>query len=270
MTKRGGVSKMSGAVTMLCRRFPVSVILCAAVVLTGLAQPSNEITVSAAISLKNAFEEISRLYEARTHSKVLLNCGASGDLMRQIAGGAPVDVFAPAAQKEMDELEKQGLIDTISRVNFAANTVVLIVPAGTKSSIRSFENLADVEVTRIAAGNPKTVPAGRYAEEIFRFYHVLSTIRDKLIYTENVRQTLDYVARAEVDAGVVYATDAAAGSTDTQVVAIAPEASHQPVVYPIALVKATNKIADARAFIFLVLSTEGKSILQRHGFTIAK
>ena len=127
-------------------------------------------TVSAAISLKNAFEEIGRLYESKHGTKCVFNFGASGDLAKQIIGGAPVDVFASAAQKDMDDVDKQGLIVTATRADFTANSVVLIVPAGAKTSLKSFEGLSAAEIEKIAVGNPKTVPAGRYAEEVFGSY----------------------------------------------------------------------------------------------------
>jgi molybdate transport system substrate-binding protein len=214
----------------------------------------------------NKPEECIRLYESQQGTKCVLNFGASGDLAKQIAGGAPVDVFASAAQKDMDDVDKQGLIVAGTRADFAANSVVLIVPAGAKTSLKSFEGLSAGEIKKIAIGNPKSVPAGRYAEEVFGFYQILPSIKDKFIYAENVRQVLDYVARGEVDAGVVYATDAAARSKEIKIVAAAPEASHKPAVYPIAVVKGTKNEAEAKSFIALVLSEEGKKILRKHGF----
>jgi molybdate transport system substrate-binding protein len=250
----------------LGRLYLITVFLCLAVPLSAFAGSPKDITVSAAISLKNAFEEIGRLYGSKYGTKCVFNFGASGDLAKQIAGGAPVDVFASAAQKDMDDVDKQGHIVAGTRADFAANSVVLIVPAGAKTSLKSFEGLMAADIMKIAVGNPKTVPAGRYAEEVFGFYQMLSSIKDKLIYAENVRQVLDYVVRGEVDAGVVYATDAAAGSKEIRIIAAAPEASHKPVVYPIAAVKGTKSEADAKAFISLVLSQEGKKILQKYGF----
>jgi len=237
-----------------------------AVPLFAFAGSTKEITVSAAISLKNAFEEIGTVYESQYGTKCIFNFGGSGDLEKQIAGGAPVDVFASAAQKDMDELGKLGLIVNATRADFAANSIVLIVPAGAKTSLTSFEGLGATEIKKIAIGNPKTVPAGRYAEEVFRFYKILPSIKDKLIYTENVRAALDYVARDEVDAGVVYTTDTATRSNEIKVIVTAPEASHKPVVYPIAVIKGTKSEKDAKAFISLVLSEEGKKILQKYGF----
>jgi molybdate transport system substrate-binding protein len=237
----------------------------------AFAQQPKEITVSAAISLKNAFEEIGKIYEAKNGgTKVVFNFGASGDLMRQIEGGAPVDVFASAAQKDMDDAEKKGLIAVGSRLNFAANSVVLIVPLKSGTAMKSFEDLKSGSIKKIAVGNPKTVPAGRYAEEVLKYYKMPDEIKDKLIFTENVRQALDYVSRDEVDAGIVYSTDAIARSKEVAVVATAPEASHKPVVYPIAMVKTAKNSEQANAFIALVTSAEGKRILGRYGFKAVK
>jgi len=235
------------------------------------AESPDEITVSAAISLKNAFEEIGRLYETeKSGTKIIFNFGASGDLMRQIEGGAPVDVFASAARKDMDDAEKKGLIVAGSRVNFAGNSVVLVVPLKSGTETKSFTDLKSEGIKKIAVGNPVTVPAGRYAEEVLTYYNMPAMVKDKLIFTENVRQVLDYVARGEVDAGVVYATDAAARPKETKIVAVAPEASHKPVIYPVAVVKGTKSGSSAKAFILLLLSPEGQKILQKYGFKKAK
>ena len=247
------------------RLFLVAAFLCL-VTSIAFAGSTKDITVSAAISLKNAFEEIGRVYEGQYGIKCIFNFGGSGDLAKQIAGGAPADVFASAAQKDMDDIEKQGLIVTGTRADFAANSIVLIVPAGTKTSLKSFRGLKATEIKKIAVGNPKTVPAGRYAEEVCNFYQLLPAIKDKLIYAENVRQVLDYVVRGEVDAGVVYTTDAAISAKEVKVIATAPETSHKPVVYPITVIKGTKSEADAKAFISLVLSQKGKEILQKYGF----
>ncbi len=235
------------------------------------AESTKEITVSAAISLKNAFEEIGKIYETSNRGiKVVFNFGASGDLMRQIEGGAPVDVFASAARKDMDEAEKKGLIAVGSRVNFAANSVVLIVPLKPGTAMKSFEDLKSGSIKKIAVGDPRTVPAGRYAEDVFAYYKMLDAIKDKLIFTENVRQVLDYVSRGEVDAGIVYSTDAMVGAKEVVIAATAPEESHKPVVYPIAMVKTTRNNELASAFIALVTSPEGKRILGKYGFKTAK
>jgi molybdate transport system substrate-binding protein len=222
------------------------------------------------MSLKNAFAEIGKMYESQHGVPVIFNFAASGALARQIIGGAPVDVFASAAPKDMDEIADQGLIFPETRLNFAGNRVVLVVPVDapvdTPAVLDSFEGLAAGAIRRIAAGNPKTVPAGRYADEVFRYYGIDDAIAGKLIFTENVRQALDYVARGEVDAGVVYGTDAAAEKHWVRIAAVAAAASHRPVVYPIAVLKDTHNKTAAMAFIEILLSPEGKKILLDQGF----
>jgi len=235
------------------------------------AQPAKEFTVSAAISLKNAFEEIGNLFESRnTGVKVVFNFGASGDLARQIEGGAPVDVFASAAQKDMDQIDAKGLIDGATRADFAKNALVLIQSAASTLEIKGFEDLPKPEVNMISIGNPQTVPAGKYAQEVFTHFKVWDGISRKLVLAENVRQVLDYVTKNEVDAGVVYATDAAVQAGRIKIVATAPTGSHKPVVYPAAMVKGAKNEALAKAFITLLKADAGMRILKKYGFESAR
>jgi molybdate transport system substrate-binding protein len=228
---------------------------------------THEITVSAAISLKNAFEETGKAFmQKNAGAKVVFNFGASGDLARQIEGGAPVDVFASAAQKDMDDIGKKDLIARNSRKDFAKNAVVLVKPAGSAIPLESLQDLQRTEVKKVAIGNPKTVPAGRYAEEGLRHFNLWDPIKDKLIFGENVRQVLDYVARNEVDAGLVYSTDAIVRSKEVKVVLKLPDGSHKPVVYPIGVIKGTKEESLSKAFVDFVISAGGQSILSRYGF----
>ena len=232
-----------------------------------VAQPSKEITVSAAISLKNAFEEIGKLFESQNAgTKIIFNFGASGDLVKQIEGGAPVDVFASAAQKDMDQIDTKGLIDGTTRFNFVKNTVVLIQSASSTLEIKGFEDLLKPEIKMVSIGNPQTVPAGKYAQEVLMHVKIWEGITDKLILAENVRQVLDYVTKNEVDAGVVYATDAAVQASKIKIVATAPAGSHKPVVYPVAVVKNSKNEAMAKAFITMLKADEGMHILKKYGF----
>jgi molybdate transport system substrate-binding protein len=234
------------------------------------AEPSKEIMVSAAISLKNAFEEIGCRYESKNAGvKVVFNFGASGDLARQIEGGAPVDVFASAAQKEMDQIDMKGLIDRSTRINFVKNTVVLIQSPASPFEIKGFEDLLALGIKMISIGNPQTVPAGKYAQEVFKHFSIWEGIVGKLILAENVRQVLDYVTKNEVDAGVVYATDAAVQSGKIKIVATAPPGSHNPIVYPAAAMKDSKNVAMAKVFIALLTSETGMHILKKHGFESA-
>jgi molybdate transport system substrate-binding protein len=258
----------------LSRKFNItgSLILCACIALIALlplyatAASLNEITVSAAASLKNSFEEIATIFETMKNVKVHLNFASSGNLMRQIEAGAPVDVFASAAIREMDELEKKKLIIAGTRCNFAENSIVLIRKTSSKAVLKTFSDLKDPDIKKIAVGNPGSVPAGMYAVQTLRYLKIWDSIKDKLVYGEHVRQVLDYVARGEVDAGIVFATDGAVKTKEVAVVAAAPEGSYDKALYPVAVIKDTKNEASARMFIDLVLSAEGKKILEKYGF----
>ena len=139
-------------------------------------------------------------------------------------------------------------------------------PATSNIPLQSLADIQKGEVKKVVIGNPKTVPAGRYAEEALRHLNLWDAIKDKLIFAEHVRQALDYVARNEVDAGLVYSTDAMARSRDVRVVMRLPEGSHQPVVYPIGVIKGTKEETLSRAFVDFVLSTEGQRVLNKYGF----
>jgi molybdate transport system substrate-binding protein len=235
------------------------------------AEPAMEITVSAAISLKNAFEEIGKVFEEKhPGTKGRFNFGASGDLARQIEVGAPVDVFASAAQKDMDVIDQKGLITSGTRMNFAGNNVVLVKPSMSQIRLELFEDLRKPEVKKIVIGNPKSVPAGRYAEEVLKYLNLWEAVKDKLVLAEHVRQALDYVARNEVDAALVYSTDAVIRPKEVRIVTKAPDRSHQPIVYPIGIVKEAKNQSLAKEFITLVLSTEGKNLLKKYGFETVK
>jgi molybdate transport system substrate-binding protein len=234
------------------------------------AQSTYEITISAAISLKDAFEDIGKTFkEKNPGTKLLFNFGGSGDLARQIEAGAPVDVFASAAQKDMDDLDQKDRIIKETRKDFARNRLVLIIPMKSSIPLSSFNDLRRKEFQKIAIGNPKTVPAGRYAEDVIRYFNLWDGIKDRLIFAENVRQVLDYVARGEVDAGLVYSTDAMVRSKEVRFVAEAPEQSHHPVIYPIAVIKGSKNEALARKFIDVVTSGEGEKIFKKYGFRVS-
>ncbi len=233
----------------------------------GTSQTDAALTVSAAVSLKDAFNEIGALYKLKTGRNVNFNFGASGALQKQIETGAPVDVFASAGGQQMDALTDKGLIDMATRRNFALNTLVLIIPADSKISITAFSDLAKPEVRKIAVGNPKTVPAGQYTGQLFEKMNLNTALKSKLILAEDVRQVLDYVVRGETDAGVVYATDARIAVGKVRLVATADENMHAPILYPLAIIKDSQQHRPAQEFLDLVLSAEGQQILQKYGFS---
>lgn len=225
-----------------------------------------ELLVSAAASLTNAFKTIGAEFE-RVHSsdKVILNFAASDVLVKQIAEGAPVDVFASADEAAMDKAVTARLIVAPTRFNFAGNRLVLALPIDSRLRFGTLEELNAKAVRRIAISQPATVPVGRYAKAVLDQARLWGPLQERFIYTQNVRQTLDYLARGEVDAGFVYATDAALMK---EKVRVALEiTTTRPVVYPIAVTTASKNGQLSRQFVELVKSVAGQSILQRFGFT---
>ena len=173
-------------------------------------------------------------------------------------------VTAPADKSFKQAINKSFLLPDSSK-NFARNALVLIEPLD-GPPISSVADLTKDEVRRIAIGNPRTVPAGQYTVQTFNSLKLLPAINPKLIYAEDVRQVLDYVMRGEVDAGFVYASDALMVSNRIKTVAETPETSHEPIVYPIAIVRESRRPDQARQFVELLLSPEGQNILVKHGF----
>ena len=228
---------------------------------------AQEVTLSVAISLKEVTEDLGRTFMA-SHSGVTLryNFGASGDLQKQIEAGAPVDVFLSAAQRQMDDLEKQKLIVASTRRAFARNVLVVVKPADSSVDLSKVNDLLESRVVHIAIGNPKTVPAGQYAEESLRALGLWDRVQPKLVFAENVRQVLDYVARGEVEVGFVYATDAATRAQGVKEAFRAPDDSYRPVVYPGAVMAASKQPALAQAFLDLLASPQGRAVLSRFGF----
>jgi len=228
---------------------------------------AQEVVVSVAVSLKEAVEEAGRGFmAARSGVTLRYNFGASGDLQKQIEAGAPVDAFLSAALRQMDELEKQRLIVSASRRAFARNVLVVVKPVDSKVDIAQPADLLAARVTRIAVGNPRTVPAGQYAEESLRALGLWDRLQPKIVLAENVRQALDYVARGEVDAGFVYTTDAAPRGQGVVEAFRPPEDSYRPIVYPGAVVTAAKQPELALAFLDTLSSPAGRAILKRFGF----
>lgn len=224
-----------------------------------------DITVSAAASLTNAFKALSQSFEAANPGdKVLLNFAASDALVQQIAKGAPVDVFASADQDAMDKAEAQQLLAQGSRSNFVSNSLVLVVPANSTLPIKSLADLKLPAVAKVAMGNPAGVPIGRYSKEALEKAGLWAAVEPKLIFGASVRQSLDYVARGEVDAGFVYVTDVGAQKDKVKVALAVPSAS--PVTYPIAAVRTAPNAAGANKFLAYVHSAAGQATLARYGF----
>ena len=241
--------------------------LAALLALGAPAAAAQELTVSVAVSMRDAMQEIGRAFTAlRPGVRLRLNVGASGALQTQIEAGAPVDVFVSAGAREMDELDRRGLIDRGTRRVFARNVLVVVTPADASLDLSHPGDLLDPRVQRVAIGNPRTVPAGRYAEACLRALGLWEPLQPRLVLAENVRQALEYVARGEVEAGFVYATDAAARRGRVTEAFRPAEDTYRPVTYPAAVVAATRQPALARALVDFLGGDEARAVLARLGF----
>ena len=243
-------------------------LLALAALALGRAQaqaPAQELTVSAAASLTNAFQDIAKAFE-KSHpgSKVVLNFAASGPLLQQIRQGAPVDVFASADQETMDKAAAAQLLSP-GRVDFAANTLVLVQPASATTTPKALADLASPVYKRLSTGSPATVPVGRYTLEAVKAAGLESEFQPRWIYADSVRQVLAYVARGEVDAGFVYRTDALIEKDRVRIAFTVPTGTR--VSYPIAPVAAGKNQALAQSFISYVRSASAQEILAAYGFS---
>ena len=229
------------------------------------------ILVAAAASLKNAYEDklIPMFEEQYPGVTVEGTYDSSGKLQTQIEEGLEADVFMSAATKQMKALAEEGLIASDTMVDLLENKIVLIVPAGSDSRIDSFEKIGDA--ASIALGDPESVPAGQYAKEALTNLNVWDSIQDKVSFGTNVTEVLNQVAAASADAGIVYATDAASMADQVTVVAEAPEGSlEKKVIYPVAVVKATEHEDAAKAFVDFLQTPEAMEVFESYGFVAAK
>jgi molybdate transport system substrate-binding protein len=225
-----------------------------------------QVTVAAAISMKDVLEAIANLYGRRKGApEVTLTFGASGILEKQIEQGAPVDVFISAAPAQMNALEKQNLLLEGTRRDIAGNRLVLVVPRAT-TVVHSLEDLKKPEVRAIAMGEPRSVPAGQYAAEALRNLGLFDPLESKFVYAQDVRAVLTYVAGGDADAGFVYETDAMSSDKVT-IAAAAPAGSYTPVVYPAAVVRSTQNAAAAKQYLEYLGSVEARAVFEKCGFT---
>ena len=233
--------------------------------LSSLSAFAADLTVSAAASLTNAFNELAPAFEtANPGNKLQLNYGASGALLQQIAKGAPVDVFASADQETMNQAQAQNLVQAAQRRNFVSNTLVVIVPATSAKVPRALDELTQPGYQRVAIGVPASVPVGRYTKGVLEAAGHWSAIEPKMIGANSVRQALDYVARAEVDAGFVYATDAALMPDKVKVALTVPTTT--PILYPVAPLAASPNAALAQRFVEFLTSPQAQTVLAKYGF----
>ena len=252
--------------------------------LASLARAEN-LTVLAAASTMEAMTEIGTLFTAKSDHTVQFSFGSAGALARQIQNGAPADVFISANEQWMDTLEKDGKINPASRVSLLANRLVLVVPAGKvppefRISNKDPENVdgkflqcskfftrcSAVPAWRLAIGDMQSVPVGMYTKQMLEKYGWLEALTPRLVSCDSVRNVLFFVERGEVDAGIVYSTDAKISDRVT-VVTVFPEECHDPIRYPAAVCTASARPAAAAEFLAFLRSDEARAVFEKLGFS---
>ena len=232
------------------------------------AAAQETVTVFAAASLKNALDEVNAAYSAKSPVKIVVSYAASSALMKQIEQGAPADVFISADLEWMDYGSQKKLIKDDTRVNLLGNKLVLIAPKDSKFAdvtIGPGFDLAKLAGDgRIATGDVRAVPVGRYAKAALEKLGAWAAAEPKLAMAENVRAALALVGRGEAPLGIVYETDAKV-EPNVKIIGVFPDYSHPPITYPFALI-ATAKAAAAQYLSFL-RSQAAKAIFEKYGFS---
>jgi molybdate transport system substrate-binding protein len=252
----------------------IAVIIVVAMIMMPLASCADKqkditLNISAAASLTDALNEINTAYmDANKNITIVSNYAASGTLQTQIEQGATCDVFISAAAKQMNNLETGGLILSDTRINLLKNSIVLIINKNSTLDIDSFEDLTGENVKLISVGDPSFVPAGTYAYQLFDLLGITEALKDKLMQGSNVREVLAYVETGNVDAGLVYATDAVI-TDGVKIVASAPDEINSKIIYPAAIVKASENADAAADYLDYLLGAEAMAVFEKYGFSPA-
>lgn len=245
--------------------FTVTILLCLCALTVSPRAHAEELIVSAAASLTDAFTDIEPAFEAVNPGvDVVMNFASSGALYRQIEQGAPADVFASANPKWMNKAVENGFTSKDTVVIFAHNALVLAAPADNPSGVKAVADLTSEAVKSIGIGTPETVPAGQYAKGALEGQGLYETLTPKMIFGESVRQVLDYLSRGEVDCGFVYRTDAVKAGEAVVILEEVP--LENPVTYPIAPLTESANPDLAQAFVDFVRSDQGMALLEARGF----
>lgn len=231
---------------------------------TDSEEESVTLTISAAASLTDALEEAADVFhESHPEIKADFNFGGSGALQQQISQGAPADLFFSASESDFNMLIDNGSIAEENSVNMLRNDLVLVAPANS-GNVKSFNDITKAD--QIAVGTPESVPAGKYSMQTFNSLGIKEDIEPLLVYAEDVRAVLTYVERGEVDAGLVYRTDALT-SDKVEIVDTARKEWHEPIVYPAGLITESENAEAAEIFYEFLQSEEALTIFEDYGFT---
>lgn len=237
-----------------CRREP-----------TAQKVPVN-LTVSAAADLTPAFEELGALFEHETGIKVTFNFGSTGQLAQQIEQGAPVDLFASANASFIEALERKGLTVPGTKALYAQGRITLWTRTDSPMRLERLEDLARPEVQHVAIANPEHAPYGEAAREALQSIGVWERVTSKLVFGENVRQTLQYAEAGNVDAAIV-ALSLSIQSKGRWV--LISEKLHKPLNQALAVIRTTQHEMEARRFADFINSTQGRTLMRKYGFILA-
>jgi molybdate transport system substrate-binding protein len=250
-------------------RVLASLLLVACILLVGVDTRASEpiLRVSAAASLADVLAEINPAFSKTSGSKVQLNLGASSTLARQIEQGAPADVFFSADRAKMDGLAAKGLVVNETREDQLSNALVVVVPNDSAAQFKSIQDLTAKNVGRIATGDPKAVPVGIYARSYFEKAGIWKDLEPKIVATENVRGALAAVESGNVDAGIVYKTDAAI-SRKVKVALEIPSMEDLKIVYPMAILKSSTQPKLAAQYLEFLDTPASKTVFEKFGFIV--
>ena len=248
----------------------LSTLCCLSLLLTGCSSSTKkedktiELNISAAASLKEAMADLEAAYTSKNPEvSFVINYGSSGSLQQQIEQGAPCDLFISAGEKQMTALEEEGLLLDGTNKDLVKNSLVLVT--SNDSEISSIDSLNSDAVSKIALGEPSSVPAGKYADETLTSLAIKDSLNNKLVFAKDVKEVLAWSASGNADAGFVYLSDALS-SDGVKIVETISEEYHSPITYPVAIIKDSDDIDAAKAFEDFLFTDEAQEIFEKYGY----
>lgn len=248
----------------------LSTLCCLSLLLTGCSSSTKkenktiELNISAAASLKEAMADLEAAYTSKNPEvSFVINYGSSGSLQQQIEQGAPCDLFISAGEKQMTALEEEGLLLDGTNKDLVKNSLVLVT--SNDSKISSIDSLNSDAVSKIALGEPSSVPAGKYADETLTSLAIKDSLNNKLVFAKDVKEVLAWTASGNADAGFVYLSDALS-SDGVKIVETISEEYHSPITYPVAIIKDSDDIDAAKAFEDFLFTDEAQEIFEKYGY----
>ncbi len=230
-------------------------------------EPSVELNISAAASLKEAMADIqTELKKVKPNVTLTVNFGASGSLQQQIEQGAPCDIFISAGQSQMKALDEKSLILENTKKDLVKNDLVLIGPKDT--TLTGLSDLTSDKVKKIAVGEPASVPAGKYADEVFTTLGIKDAISSKLVFAKDVKEVLAWSTSGNAELGFVYKSDALS-SDSCKIIETISEDKHSPITYPIGIIKASKNPEISKSFEDFLFTDTCKQIFEKYGYGIA-